>query len=165
MPGAGPAVQRAVAVAPARTAPSVPGLVHAPVPTAGSPGSPALGHGSRRSVTPDRTIAADPVLALPVQRAVQIDELSTTPAAPDTAAPGATATDPAPTTSAQDAAAGGTPGAGDSAGAPAAAGGAGGATSEDMDALARKLVEPLTRRLRAEMLIERERRGVRSDAR
>jgi hypothetical protein len=34
-----------------------------------------------------------------------------------------------------------------------------------MDALARKLVEPLTRRLRAEMLIERERRGVRSDAR
>ena len=44
--------------------------------------------------------------------------------------------------------------------------GAGGAQSEqDIDALARRLVEPLSRRLKAEMLIDRERRGVRSDAR
>ncbi len=40
-----------------------------------------------------------------------------------------------------------------------------GASSEQIEALADRLLGPLTRRLKAEMLLDRERRGVRTDAR
>jgi hypothetical protein len=48
--------------------------------------------------------------------------------------------------------------------APAAGGGAA-ASSEQIEALADRLLGPLTRRLKAEMLLDRERRGVRTDVR
>jgi hypothetical protein len=54
--------------------------------------------------------------------------------------------------------AGGRPGHGAAPAAPAA-------SAEELDKLAGRLLEPLTRRLKAEMLIDRERRGVRSDPR
>jgi hypothetical protein len=48
----------------------------------------------------------------------------------------------------------------------AAVGGAGGAASspEDVEALAQKLLAPMMRRIRAEMLLDRERRGLRTDS-
>jgi hypothetical protein len=52
------------------------------------------------------------------------------------------------------------------AGATAAAGGAPGAASspQQLDELARRLYDPLASRLRAELLLDRERRGLRTDA-
>ena len=55
--------------------------------------------------------------------------------------------------------------AGATAGATGAAAAAGAHSPAELDALAKQLVEPLSRRIKAEMLLDRERRGQRSDAR
>jgi hypothetical protein len=89
----------------------------------------------------------------PVQRQ---DAVAPPPEAPPEAAPVETPPAAAPPA--------GAPAAGAS-GAPGAAGGAAAQTPEQLEELARRLVGPLTRRLKAEMLLDRERRGLRTDLR
>lgn len=98
----------------------------------------------------------------PVQRAVDVPEMEVTPDAgtePTTPVPEPTAGTPAsPQTSPQPAAA-------TSSGGTGAAGPGANPSPHELDKLAGRLIEPLTRRIKAEMLIDRERRGLRSDPR
>jgi hypothetical protein len=86
---------------------------------------------------------------------------------PPTSAAGPEATATTSDTSAQPStpatAVGQAPGASGAPGTPAGAG-AGATSPEQLEALAQRLFAPLVRRIKAEMLLDRERRGLRTDA-
>jgi hypothetical protein len=127
-----------------------------PPPTMPSPSMPP-------AVPPTMPLAAPPVVQAPVSVQTAADDEPVAAPGPDPAAgppagTGTATTGPGPVT-VQTAAAPATAGAG-----PAAAPGKGGASATgDVDALAQKLFPAVLRRIKSELLLDRERRGVRTD--
>jgi hypothetical protein len=150
----GPVVSRSLEPSPVRAARSA-SPIALPPPSIQSPSMPA-------AVPPTMPLAAPPVSQAPVSVQTAADDEPVAAPAPDPAAgppDGSTATTgPGPVT-VQTAAAPATAAAG-----PAAAPGKGGGSATgDVDALAQKLFPAVLRRIKSELLLDRERRGVRTD--